>query len=245
MAFVSPKGGAGKTTASMLLALGLSEQGHRVAMIDADPNKPLVHWASLPGRPNTISVHAAPFEMDLPDALREANGKRPDWIILDTEGSARVGLSFTAVKPDLVITPLASSALEALQALKMAEIVGNAEKKLRRPILHACLLTRLPAAVRPKSLKGIVEQLRLNNIAILPTGIIEKEAFRMIFALGGDLASLERNGVYGVGQARTIAHTYVNAVKEFMGLTPPKPEVEAEAAPAAPPHPQAIEGRIG
>jgi len=241
VAFVSPKGGAGKTTASMLLALGLAEQGHRVAMIDADPNKPLVHWASLPGRPNTISVHAAPFEIDLPDALREANGKRPDWIILDTEGSARVGLSFTAVKPDLVITPLASSALEALQALKMAEIVANAEKKLRRPIKHACLLTRLPAAVRPKSLKSIVEQLRVNNIAILPTGIIEKEAFRMIFALGGDLATLERNGVYGVGQARTIAHTYVNAVKEFMGLAEP-PEQAAAPAPA---NAQTVADRIG
>jgi chromosome partitioning protein len=223
VAFVSPKGGAGKTTASMLLALGLLEQGHKVAMIDADPNKPLVHWSNLPGRPNSISVHAAPFEIDLLDALREANSKRADWIILDTEGSARVGLSFTAVKPDLVITPLASSALEALQALKMAEIVANAERKLRRPIKHACLLTRLPAAVKPKSLKGIVEQLRANRIDILPTGIIEKEAFRMIFALGGDLSALERNGVYGVGQARTIAHAYVNAVKEFMGVLEPQP----------------------
>jgi len=225
----------------MLRALGLAERGHRVAMIDAAPNRPLVHWASLPGRPNTSSVHAAPFEIDLPDALREANGKRPDWIILDTEGSARVGLSFTAVKPDLVITPLASSALEALQALKMAEIVANAEKKLRRPIKHACLLTRLPAAVRPKSLKGIVEQLRVNNIAILPTGIIEKEAFRMIFALGGDLATLERNGVYGVGQARTIAHTYVNAVKEFMGLAEPPEQAAAPATANA----QTVADRIG
>ncbi|MET0294206.1 MAG: ParA family protein [Phenylobacterium sp.] len=227
MAFVSPKGGAGKTTASMLMALGLAEQGHRVAMIDADPNKPLLHWASLPGRPANISVHAAPFEIDLPDALREANGKRPDWIILDTEGSARVGLSFTAVRPDLVITPLASSAIEALQAVKMAEIIENAGKKLRRPIPHACLLTRLPAAVKPKSLKGIVEQLHAKGIQILPTAIIEKEAFRMIFSLGGDLAHLERNGVYGVAQARTIAHTYVNAVKEFMGLIAPQPAAAA------------------
>ncbi|HEY9217233.1 MAG TPA: ParA family protein [Phenylobacterium sp.] len=237
MAFVSPKGGAGKTTASMLLALGLVEQGHKVAMIDADPNKPLVHWASLPGRPPQISVHAAPFEMDLPDALREAAWKKADWIILDTEGSARVGLSFTAVKPDLVITPLASSMLEALQALKMAEIVGNAERRLRRPIKHACLLTRLPAAVRPKSLKGIVEQLRASNISILPTGIIEKEAFRMIFAVGGDLSNLERNGVYGVAQARTIAHTYVNAVKEFMGIEVPAPPVaEPQVQPQPAPH---------
>ena len=45
--FISPKGGAGKTTAAVSLALAAAERGQRVAMIDSDPNKPLVHWADL------------------------------------------------------------------------------------------------------------------------------------------------------------------------------------------------------
>src|SRR5690349_15998145 len=98
-------------------------------MIDSDPNKPLVAWSNLPNRPDKLSVHAAPMEIDLKDALREANGKRPDWIILDTEGSPRPGLAFTAVSPDLVITPLAASQLEADQALKAAEMVQMASKR--------------------------------------------------------------------------------------------------------------------
>ena len=60
IAFISPKGGVGKTTAALLLALGLAERGQRVAIIDSDPNKPLVRWAALPRRPELISVHAAP-----------------------------------------------------------------------------------------------------------------------------------------------------------------------------------------
>jgi chromosome partitioning protein len=216
VAFVSPKGGAGKTTAALLLALGLAEQGRQVAMIDADPNRPLVAWWNLPNRPLRISVHAAPFQGDLPDALREAKAKKADWIILDTEGSARQGIAFTAVAPDLVITPLAASPLEAAQAMKAGEMVRDAAMKMRRKVVHACLLTRLPAAIRPKSVKQVVEQLRTAGMEILPTPIIEKEAFRTLFAIGGGFDALERHGAYGVGAARVNAASYVAAVGELL-----------------------------
>lgn len=220
IAFVSPKGGAGKTTAALLLALGLNEQGRRVAIIDSDPNKPMVAWGNMPGRPDGVTVHAAPMEMDLPDALREARGRKPDWIILDTEGSPRPGLAFAAVQPDMVITPLGPSALEANQALKAAEMVREAARKLRRPVIHACLLTRLPAALRTRSLRHVIELLQTNGVPILPTAIIEKEAFRSLFALGGGLDSLERNGVTGLSAARANARDYVKAVASMLEPAP-------------------------
>lgn len=215
VAFVSPKGGAGKTTAALLLALGLADKGHRVAIVDADPNRPLVHWANLPNRPDAVTVHPAPMEMDLPDALREAR-RKADWVIVDTEGSYRGALAFAAAKPEMVITPLASSTLEALQALKASELVAEARRKLRRPIIHACLFTRLPAAIRPKSLRQVVELLKEKEIDILPTAIIEKEAFRALFASGGDLAGLEAAKVHGAAAARKNAEGYVEAVMALL-----------------------------
>ena len=97
VAFVSPKGGAGKTTAALLLALGLANRRQRVAMIDSDPNKPLVAWAAMAGRPDLISVHPAPTLQDVRDALREAQRRQPDWVILDTEGSMRGAMAFTTI----------------------------------------------------------------------------------------------------------------------------------------------------
>ena len=105
VAFVSPKGGAGKTTAALLLALGLAERGETVAVIDSDPNKPFVHWAALPGKPPGISVHPAPTAHDVRDALREANRRSPGWIILDTEGSIRGAMVFATMPLDLILTP--------------------------------------------------------------------------------------------------------------------------------------------
>ena len=41
--FVSPKGGAGKTTAALILALEIA-RGAPVTVIDADPNRPIKNW---------------------------------------------------------------------------------------------------------------------------------------------------------------------------------------------------------
>lgn len=216
VAFVSPKGGAGKTTASLLLALGLHARGHRVAMIDSDPNKPLVAWAALPGKPERLSVHPAPTLEDIRDALREAQRKQPDWIILDTEGSIRGAMAFTTMRLDLILTPLASSQLEANQAIKAAEMVGQFGRRAGRAIPHRGLLTRLPAAIRPRSVKMVVEQLREHGVELLPIPLVEKEAFRAIFANGGGLDRLDPREVSGIDAAQANADGYVDAVVELV-----------------------------
>jgi chromosome partitioning protein len=120
IAFVSPKGGAGKTTAALVLALGLAERGQRVAMIDADPNRPLLHWSAMAGCPAGVTIHPAPTPPDVRDAYAAARRQGADWIILDTEGSERGAMAFMAVRPDLVLMPMAGSLMEAVQAVKAA-----------------------------------------------------------------------------------------------------------------------------
>ena len=44
IAFVSPKGGAGKTTSAFLLSAALAKL-YDVTVIDADPNHPIKTWA--------------------------------------------------------------------------------------------------------------------------------------------------------------------------------------------------------
>jgi MinD superfamily P-loop ATPase len=39
--FASPKGGAGKSTSAVVLATEIARQGATVAIVDADPNKPV------------------------------------------------------------------------------------------------------------------------------------------------------------------------------------------------------------
>jgi len=216
VAFVSPKGGAGKTTAALLLALGLVERGHRVAMIDSDPNKPLVHWADLPNRRDRITVHPAPTVQDIRDAAREAQRYSPDWTIVDTEGSERGAMVFAAVRFDLVLTPVAGSQLDLREAIKASEMVAAFGRRAGKGLLHRALLTRVPAALKPKMLKSVVAQLRQADVQILPTPLLEKEAFRALFSLGAGFENLELNGVFGAAAARQNTARYVDDVVELV-----------------------------
>lgn len=212
VAFISPKGGAGKTTAALTLALGLVERGHRVAMIDSDPNKPLVRWAELPNQCDAISVHPAPTVQDIRDAAREAQRRSPDWTILDTEGTERGAVVLAALRFDLVLTPLAGSQLDLCEAIKAAEMVQAFGRRAGRPIPHRALLTRVPAAIKPKMLKSVVAQLREAGVQILPTPLLEKEAFRALFHIGAGFEALEMNGVFGAAAARQNTTAYVGDV---------------------------------
>jgi len=217
IAFISPKGGAGKTTAALLLALGLADRGARVALIDSDPNKPLVRWGGLPGRPEAITVHAAPTVQDIRDAAYEARRREPEWIIVDTEGSVRGAMVFAALRFDLVVTPLTGSQMDAIEAIKASELVASFGKRAGASLLHRCLLSRVPAALKPRSLRAVVGQLRAHEIDILPAALIEKEAFRALFDVGGGLDRLEAHGVSGVPAARRNIEAYVDAVLTLLG----------------------------
>jgi chromosome partitioning protein len=137
-------------------------------------------------------------------------------VILDTEGSIRGALAFTALRLDMVITPLAGSQLEADQALVASQLVRQHGVRAGHPLLHRALLTRVPAAIRPRNLKNVIEQLREQGMELLPTALIEKEAFRALFAVGGGLRGLEDDQVAGIPAAQANAHAYVDAVLETL-----------------------------
>lgn len=228
--FISPKGGAGKTTAAVVLALGLVARGQRVALIDSDPNKPLVRWGGLLGPSVPISVHPAPTVADIRDAAREAERERPDWIILDTEGTERGTAVLAALRFDAVLTPLAGSQLDLREAIKAAEIVQAFGRRSGRPLAHRALLTRVPAAIRPRMLKSVVAQLREAGVQILPTPLLEKEAFRALFSFGGGFEGLRSEGVWGADAARLNADAYVADVEDLVRRPEPSvagPEVRA------------------
>ncbi|HEY4028741.1 MAG TPA: ParA family protein [Caulobacteraceae bacterium] len=216
IAFISPKGGVGKTTACLLLALGLAERGERVAIIDSDPNKPLIRWAALPDRPELISVHAAPTAPDIRDAAREAQRREPDWLIMDTEGSERGAMAFAALRFDLVLTPVSGSQLDLHEAVKAADMVRSFGRRGGRALTHRAVLSRIPAAIKPRMLKSVVSQLREAEVEILPTPLIDKEAFRTLFFSGGGFDGLESQGVWGAGAAHHNASRFVADVIELI-----------------------------
>src|SRR5215212_11523958 len=76
VSLVSSKGGLGKTTAALLLSTGLADAGVRVAVVDADPNQPLVAWANFAGEavPAPLTVRGDVDENTILDVIEALSG---------------------------------------------------------------------------------------------------------------------------------------------------------------------------
>mgnify|MGYP003652305294 FL=1 len=85
--FASSKGGAGKTTSAIVLAITLANRG-RVCVIDADPAARLKAWADKADLPENITVLVCTREREIHDMIARAD-KEHDYVIVDLEGAAR------------------------------------------------------------------------------------------------------------------------------------------------------------
>ena len=74
ISFASSKGGAGKTTAAIVLGTELAE-GTSVIMIDADPAKRLVRWSALAPLSDNLEVLASGGERTIQSEIDEAKTK--------------------------------------------------------------------------------------------------------------------------------------------------------------------------
>lgn len=225
--FASPKGGAGKSTSAVVLATELARRGAKVIVIDADPNRPVSQWAGRPGRPETLTVLAETTEASIIDDI-EAAADRVPFVIVDLEGTASMTVAYAISRADLVIVPTQGSQLDAAEAAKAIRLIRQQERAFGRRIPYAVLLTRTSAAIRPRTLQHIREEMERNNVPVLNTQMHEREAFRAIFSFGGVLQSLSANQVSGLEAAMKNAQALaVEVVDLLKGAAREKTEVTA------------------
>lgn len=211
IAFASPKEGAGKTTAALVLATEIARKGAAVTIIDADPNKPVTDWAKLPGRPDNLTVISDVTEESIIEEIEAAEQRTP-FVIIDLEGTASVAVAYAISRADLVIVPTQGSQLDAKQAGRAIRLIKQQEKAFRRKIPHAILFTRTSAAIRPRTLRHIQEQFEKHEVVVFDTQLIERDAFRALFSFGGTLDSLGRGEVSNLAAAIINARAFAREV---------------------------------
>jgi chromosome partitioning protein len=213
IAFSSPKGGAGKTTAATVLATVLAERGATVTIIDADPNKNVVDWAKLPGKPPSLAVVGDVSEETIVDAIEEATGKTA-FVIVDLEGTASLMVSYAVSLADFVVIPVQGSQLDAKQAARQMKLIKAQERIAGRPIPFAVLFTRSNPAIQPKTQRHIEERFAELSVPVFETRLHDRESFRAIFSFGGTLSGLSDKGVGGLPAALANARDYAAEVVE-------------------------------
>ena len=83
----SPKGGAGKSTASVLLATELAHAGAEIVLLDCDPNRSATIWAGKAPLPPRIAMQSDVGKSEIVRTIKalDADGR---IVIVDLEGVA-------------------------------------------------------------------------------------------------------------------------------------------------------------
>src|SRR5271166_6137912 len=103
IAFVTQKGGSGKSTIASSLAVAAHELKEKVCVIDMDPQGSLANWAKTRGA-NDIEVVASGAAR-LPALLASLEGKGFTLTILDTPGAEGAASAAAMQIADLNIIP--------------------------------------------------------------------------------------------------------------------------------------------
>lgn len=186
----NPKGGAAKTTTTLLIALSLCRYGKSVCIIDADPEHWISAWSKLPGKPENLKIINNVDEYSIIDAIEEHREKF-DFVLIDPEGTAGLLVQNAAGMADFVVIPCQGSSMDARGASKTIKMIKATEKIARGRVPYAVLLTRTGAAIETRALKHVRDQLQANGIEVFNTQLVERTVYRDLFDYGGTLHDMD------------------------------------------------------
>jgi len=177
IAIAQRKGGAGKSTVAANLATALAESGHRVGLLDIDPQRSLARWDQQRGESKKArALHfEAPTGWRLPATLERLK-REQDFLLLDTAPHDDTDARLAIRGADLVLVPLQPSAAD----LWSMDATLDLAKQERRPV--RLLLNRVPAAGKLR--EEIEGQLRDRRLPVLDTVLGNRTAYAQAFMAG-------------------------------------------------------------
>ena len=126
IAIISQKGGAGKTTLAIHLAVAAEKRGMNTAIFDLDPQASAASWSDKRNAPSPAVVSAQAAR--LPSLLEQAAAQSADLVIIDSAPNADAASLAAARAADLILIPCRPSAfdLNAIgTTLNLAAVAGK------------------------------------------------------------------------------------------------------------------------
>jgi chromosome partitioning protein len=212
IAFVSPKGGAGKTTSAFLLSTALTKL-YDVTIIDADPNHPIQSWAEGGNTPERLTIVSDVDEDTIIERIEDAAEKTP-FVVVDLEGTASLIVVKAISQADLVVIPTQGSQLDANEASRAIRVVMQSQKMTKSATPYAVLLTRTNSSIRTRTQAHIQNGLIGAGIPVLQTELNERDAFRAVFSFQQTLDGLNAAEVPNLDKAKRNVWEFVEEVVE-------------------------------
>jgi chromosome partitioning protein len=182
IAFIAQKGGVGKTTLAVNLAVSA---GPKAALFDLDSQESAVIWAD---RRKAESPHVEFLtERRLPDGLKAAEAQGFTLAIIDTPPAAGPQAFTAAQAADLVLIPCRPSLVDLDAIRRTAQLIKSAG------ITAYVVFNAAPpgATTLLDDARAIVEA---TGLLVAPVVLRERSAFRAAWPLGKGVSETEPEG---------------------------------------------------
>ena len=185
VAIIAEKGGVGKTTLALTLAVAAVESGRKVAVLDVDTQATAANWTDRREAefPWVVATPAARLDA----ALTAAKGQNVDFIVIDTPPHAGADGVEAARRANLVLVPVEPhiSSLETLP--KVADMLKLAGAKTATVVL-----TKAP--IRGKEIQEAAAYIIGQGFAVCPVTLHLRAAHRHAGNLGQTAQEYEPQG---------------------------------------------------
>jgi chromosome partitioning protein len=184
IAFLSQKGGSGKTTLAVHTSVAAQEAGEKVFLIDTDPQKSATVWGDAREAETPVVVTISAGELD--KVLKAGAEDKMTLAIIDTAPHTAPDAARIAKSVDLVVIPCRPTAFDLAAVSNAVEIIRAAKKKAVL-VLSACPF-RSPEIAETRA---VLEQY---GLPVCPSDITDRRAFARAVATGRAVTEFEADG---------------------------------------------------
>jgi len=185
IAFVTQKGGSGKSTIASSLAVAAHEMKEKVCVIDMDPQASLLNWSKTRGADDIAVVASGAAR--LPSTLTQMKAKGYTLAIIDTPGAEGPASAAAMASADLNIIPSRPSMFDLWASAKtraaLKEVGGD----------FVFLLNQCPPAQQSARVKDGVETLEEMGGLISPL-ILSRVDYQEAARCGWGVTELHPSG---------------------------------------------------
>ena len=180
LAIISQKGGAGKTTLAVNLAVAAESEDIPTVIIDLDPQASAKTWHDLRGKDSPVVVSAQASRLGEMIEIARSNGA--ELVIIDTAPHSESGALAAARAADLILIPCRPSILD----LKAIETSGDLAALAKKEAV--VVLNSVPHQ-GGKLAEEAEEAVRSYGLSIAPIKLTQRAAY--VHSLTAGQAALE------------------------------------------------------